>query len=224
MINLNISSSDIKKYSKFLVLALVVLIAAGAYFLWLPQYQEFRSNLEELSTKEEEIKLKKEHNRELEGNLNLLLDYKEKISKIETALPQEFSIASIVSFIQNKSSENGLILKEINLSSGAASAVSESSARGGEEAVLPSGVVVKNVAFNIVSSGRYSSFKNFLSSVWISSRLVNVSSISFEASLNEEETGTGASDIFDFNLELAASYYAPSLKTESSETATPSAK
>jgi len=101
MINLNLTSSDFKKYSKFAIVIIAGLLAVGIYFLWLPQYQSFKKNSEELANKEEEIELKKEYNRKLEGNLNLLLEYEEKISKIKTALPEKFSIASLISFIQN---------------------------------------------------------------------------------------------------------------------------
>lgn len=203
MINLKLSPADLKKYSKFLVLAIIILLGVGTYFLWWPEYQEFNLNSENLSNKEEEIRLKKEYNRELEGNLNLLLDYDEEISKIGTALPQKFSIASLISFIQNKASENGLSLSEINPSAEVTSAVSESSAKKEAETVLSSGLIVKNASFNIVSSGTYSSFKNFLSSVWKNSRIVNISSINF-SSPKEEAIG-----VFDFNLDITASYYVP---------------
>ena len=226
MINLNLSSSDIKKYSKLLILVAAALLAAGSYFLWWPQYKEYKANSEELNNKEEEVRLKKEYNRELEGSLNLLLEYEEKISKIETALPEKFSIASIISFIQNKNSESGLSLSSINPSGEATSAVSESSARAAKEEkeedkmVLSSGFEIKDVNFSITSAGSYSSFKNFLSAVWKSSRMANISSISFSSPAGEE----GGGSIFDFNIDLTVSYYAPASGTEFSGTSTPPAE
>ena len=211
MSNLKLNPSNLKKYSLFLALLAAVLLAAGIYFLWLPRYQNFKQNLQMLSSKEEEIDLKKEYNRELEGNLNLLTEYENELFKIKTALPEKFSISSLVSFIQNKNSESGLSLSEISFSEDAASAVSESSAKGGEMAP-PSGFVVKNVNFNIAVSGSYSAFKKFLSSVWKNSRMVNIGSVAFTSPFSEE----GAGNIFDFNLGITASYYAKA--EESAET------
>ena len=199
MANLDLTSSDLKKYSKLVIIVVIGLLAAGAYFLWWPQYQDFKKNSEELANKEEETKLKKEYNRELEGNLNLLLEYEEKISKIETALPERFSIASLINFIQSKNTENGLILSEINISSEAVSAVSASSAGKTEKIVSPGGFTIQKVNFGIIISGSYSSFKDFLSSVWKNSRMIDINSISF---VSPEE-----GSIFDFDLEITASYY-----------------
>jgi len=121
----------------------------------------------------------------LEALSERLLTYREQLSKIDSAFPASPSPAVIFNFFQKASSENGLILTEINMD-------------GTEQS---SGERIQEMYFSISVSGSYSAFKNFLSAIYASSRLIEVKSINFSSS----EEGR---DLFDFNLELKTQSYA----------------
>jgi len=116
-----------------------------------------------------------------------LSTYKEQLSKIDSALPKDPSVAALFNFFQKTSSENGLILTEVDMS--------------GLFSSESSGERIQKMSFSISVSGSYSAFKNFLSAVYRNSRLIKVKSISFSSSEQRK-------DLFDFNLNLETQSYA----------------
>lgn len=174
---------------KQIILAILVclfaLLALGGYFLCWPRYNEFQAKKSEIETKDEEIRLKEEYLSSLEAFSERLLTYSEQLSKIDSAFPVNPSPAVVFNFFQKASSENGLIITEIDMSK-----IEQSS--GGR---------IQETSFSISVSGSYSAFKNFLSAIYASSRIIEVKSIRFSS----DEEGR---DLFDFNLELRTQSYA----------------
>lgn len=166
-------------------------VVAG-YFFWVPKYREFKSNNAQINVEGEKVKLKKDYLFELESKLSALSDYEEILSKINSALPMEFSADALFSFVQKKASENGLIITEVDLS--------EASSRN---VIQEEGIVIDKIGITVTVTGKYSSFKDFLLSVYKNSRLIEVKSITFDHNKEESES----LDVFDFKLELEASYY-----------------
>lgn len=165
---------------------LLILVILGGVFLWRPQYQDFREKELEFQEKEMELEQKKEHYANLAGIYDELSEYEEELFKIDFALPQELSIPTLFYFIQKKSSENGLILKDMKVGK----MPSGQSAEG----------VIQRISFSVSVSGSYSAFKNFLSTIYKNAKLIEVNSISFSSS--EERIG-----LFDFNLTLSTHFY-----------------
>ena len=161
---------------------LLVLIILGGVFYWWPKYKEFRDLGIELKIKEEQVRQKEEYFAELRTIDERLEGYSEELAKIDSALPADPSIPALFNFIQQTSSENGLILEAIN-------APKISSLGGG------SGEKIQEISFSISFSGSYSAFKNFLSAIYGTARLIEVKSVKFSS---PEEGGT----IFNFILEL----------------------
>jgi len=186
------SISDLKKYTRYIVVFILFGLVIAGYFFWVPKYREFKSNNVQLDVESEKVKLKKDYLFELEGKLNSLIDYQDVISKINSALPVEYSPDSLFSFIQNKASENGLIVSDADLPE------NQPTVEPGIE-----GVIINKIKISATVTGKYSSFLNFLVAVYKNSRLIEVKSIKFEHT-KEEEYGA---DLFGFKLSLEASYY-----------------
>jgi len=193
-----LSVSDLKKYTKFIIIFIAILFLVGGYFLWWPKYQEFRKNGIDLDVESEKVKKKKDYIFELESILNGLNDYQEEILKISAALPLEYSASSLFSFVQKTASENGLIIKEADLS--------ESSIVKNQAVVEAGAIEIERIDISVTITGEYSSFKGFLSSIYKSSRLVEVKSINIVPAEKKGETEQ-APGLFDFSLELYAYYY-----------------
>jgi len=173
-----------KQIISIILICLFALLALGGYFLCWPRYKEFQEKKSEIETKDEEIRLKEEYLSNLETLSEKLLTYSEQLSKIDSAFPVNPSSAVIFNFFEKASSQNGLILTQVDMSE-----TQESSEGRIQE--IPSSISV---------SGSYSAFKNFLSAVYASSRIIEVKSINFSSS----EEGK---DLFDFDLELKTQSY-----------------
>jgi len=160
-----------------IIVLILILLLVGGYFLWWPQYQEFKDLKFQLEKKTERLTLQEEYFTELDGLLEQLRRYETELSRIDSALPTDvdFAVIGFFNFIQKRAPESGLILKDINL----------------EKAVPP------EISFNISVLGSYSALKNFLKEVLYKNiRMIKVESISF----SEPEGG----EFFTFDLRLTA--------------------
>jgi len=183
-----------KHTTLIILICLLILLTLGGYFLCWPKYQEFKGKKVEIETKDEEIGLKEEYLSNLEILSEKLSTYEEQLSKIDSALPEDPSVAALFNFFQKTSSENGLILTDIDVSELFSSG---DSAQDQES----SGERIQKMSFSLSVGGSYSAFKNFLSAVYKNSRLIEIKSISFSSS---EEV----KDLFDFSLNLETQFYA----------------
>lgn len=174
-----------KNLSIIIIVVLSLLIVIGGYLIWWPRYQEFKDKKEELETKDERIKEREGYLVNLKNLSEKLSSYQEEISKIETALSTEPSIAALFEFLKKTSSENGLLIKDTDI--------------GGLYSPKSSGEKIQKMPFSVSFIGSYSSFKNFLSSLYQSSRLIEAKSIKFSSPLKGENFFT-----FDLGLETYA--------------------
>ena len=89
-----------------------------------------------------------------------LKNYHEELSKIDSAIPRDPALPSLFDFLQKTSSQSGLLLENLGLAS-----------------VTQEGKLRKwNINLNL--KGDYSSFKDFVSTVEKSARLIKVERIS----------------------------------------------
>ncbi len=173
-----------KQIIPIILICLFALLVLGGYFICWPKYQEFKDKKTELETKNEEIRLKEEHLSTLETFSEKLLAYNEQLSKIDSAFPVNPSPAAVLSFLQKTSLENGLILTNVDMS----------------ETQQSSEERIQETSLSLSVNGSYSAFKNFLSAIYGSSRLIEVESISFSS---EKEK-----NFFDFDFKLKTQSYA----------------
>ncbi len=152
-------------YSIFFLIFSVLL-----FFLLISPKQVSLSTLNsELLQKKQEFESSDRSFQEILKTSERLKNYQEEISKVDSALPEDPSIPSLFNFIQKSSSQSGLLLENI-----------------GSISVKEEGKL-KKWTTNIKLKGDYSSFKNFVSILEKSARLIKVEKISL---LIEKETPT----------------------------------
>jgi len=171
---------------------LFIILILGAIFLFWPKYQELSSLKIELEKKKVELKQKEEYFASLNALREKLVDYEEELVKVDSALPSNPSTPVLFYNIQQIARENGLILKSISLKEAPAS-----SETGG----------VQDMSLSLGVSGSYIAFKNLLSAIYRSARLMEVESISFSSSEG------GKKDLFEFSVSLKMRIYQKAIKT-----------
>jgi Tfp pilus assembly protein PilO len=169
----------------YIVAFLLIILILGAVLIW-PKYQELNAIKIEIGAKETELQNIGEYYSDLEQTNLGLEEYADNLAKIETSLPSGPSLPSFLNFLQEKSSENGVVLKTINF-------ISSPSPISGKSKI-------KETSLNISFSAPYSAFKNFLSTLENSARLIEVESISFSSPEEKEKP-------FEFNLGLKIHSY-----------------
>lgn len=179
----------IKKYIPLILVLVFILLIGGGYFLISPKFQDFRIKKIEIETRDEEFRKKEEHFLNLENTLEQLSKYEDEISKINSALPSKPLEPDLLNYFQRLSSENGLILKDINIAS-------LLSAQG-----VP-GEKIKKLSFSVNLTGSYASFKSFILNLYRNARLIEIKSISFSGGSKEM-----TQDLFDIQLELETHSY-----------------
>jgi len=158
-------------YSIFFLLASVLI-----FFLFISPKKAFLSILNsELLQKKREFENLDKYFQEILKTLEKLKNYQEDISKIDAALPQDPSIPSLFDFLQKSSSQSGILLKNIG------------SINASEKGKL------KKWTINLQLEGNYPSFKDFLSMLERSARLIKVEKIS----------ALGEGELLNFTLTLS---------------------
>lgn len=145
----------------FLCFFITLSLAVGVY---LPKIRMLESLGTEIDIKEAEIEYHKEKVSLLNELSQKISQYQSEVQKINSALPAEPSLASLLNFLQLKAAENGLFLKKI-------SSFSVSPFKEKKE--------IKEIGFSLEVFGFYPSFKNFLSALERSARILEVEKISF---------------------------------------------
>ena len=142
-----------------------------ATFLIWPLYQEFKDLKNQVEEKQAELFETEKYFSNLSQISENISNYQDSLVKIESALPQEPSLASLLNFFQKESSENGLLLKNVN----------QAEVKRKEE---PKGILakVKETYLNLNLTGDYLSLRGFLESLEKSSRLIEVENISIDVS------------------------------------------
>ncbi len=147
-------------------------------FFWvLPQYQNMISIKKVLADFESAKREQENYFEQLKKTARELERYKETLSKIESALPNNPSLPQFFNFFQKLSSQSGFNFTQI-------SSITTDS--------LPQ-EDLKITKIEIIGSGNYLDFKNFLSGLETSSRLIEVENISFSS---------GEKEPFQFNLKV----------------------
>lgn len=161
---------------------LIILILGGGYLGW-TRYGQFKIKSAELEIAEKKFGEKQEYISKLRSLETELEKYSQETDKIESGLPQDPSVPALFNYVSQKSSENGLILRELNLGKIGQSAIGN----------------IKEISFPLAFSGSYPAFKNFLASVQKSVRMISIRAISFTSPEDEE--------LFDFNLDANSYFY-----------------
>lgn len=168
----------------FYTIIFIVLLLAGILFLWLPQYSDFSDTRAELLAKNVELQNKQEYFLSLQDLSLQLQGYREEMAKIKAGIPEKADTANTFNFIAAAGLQNGLILRNVNI---------EKTARVEERANI------MKTSVEVILSGSYPAFKNFLAELQFNSRLIAVEEISFKQPEQEQ--------IFTFNLKAKIHSY-----------------
>lgn len=133
-------------------------------FLVFPKYQTLNVLKKEILEKEEEFRSQEKYFETLQKTSEELKKYEDSLSKVDAALPKNPSLPELLNFIQKASSQSGLSLKGIS-----------------PAATSPFGGKIKETRINFLLVGNYPDFKNFLSILEKSARLIDVENISFSS-------------------------------------------
>jgi len=162
--------------------AIIILLIINSILIFLfivPKYQESNELQASLVKKQAEYDGRSDYSVKLLRILKDIEGRKDTLEKINSALPSDFSLSPVVYFLQKKATENQLTVKSIIFQSQNLPEISSQV----HDYTLPATKEkeVKNVTLAINLSGSYQGFKNFLYSLDKSTRLFQVSSISFSS-------------------------------------------
>lgn len=155
----------------------------GMAIIW-PRFQELGKIQASVQYASKELQYQEQYFAQLAETQEKLKDYEKGIAVIDSALPEDVSLPSLLNFIQKAGSQSGLGLKNISPFT-----VSDS----------PRNPELKQTHLSIEMIGDYSSFKEFLSVIEKSSRLIGVENISFSSPKE--------GNIFNFNLRIKVHSY-----------------
>jgi Tfp pilus assembly protein PilO len=159
---------SISKPIFIIITCFVLALVFGGGLVW-PKYQQLKNVNSDISVRTGEFDSNEEYFSSLAQISKELDKYKEEISKIDSALPEDPSVPSFLNFLQETCSQTGMLLDSIG-------PASISSSEGN----------VKEISLTLQVQGSYSSFKNFLSVLEKSSRLVETENISFSSPRDEK--------------------------------------
>jgi Tfp pilus assembly protein PilO len=129
----------------------------------MPKYEGLSSLDQEIFEKDIEFRSQEEYIRELEEIAKGLNEKEDEILKIDSALPQGSDIPDLLNFLQKTASQSGLMLEKVT-----------------PRYNLPGeGEKLAITQINFVLNGDYSNFKDFLSVIEKSARLIEVDTIGF---------------------------------------------
>lgn len=158
---------------------LLIILILGIIFFWWPKYQEISDLKLKIKEKKIELQNRKEYFSTLAQLSQKLSHYGSELNIIDFGLPQEPFLFDLLNYLERQSSQSGLILERFKLIG-----------------ISPSQKIkgLQETSLDFSCSGSYLAFKNFLSELQKSGRLIEVESISF-SSAREKET-------FSFNLKI----------------------
>ena len=183
------------------ITSLIVILLA--FFALLPKYEELDAKNFQLEARKADFENITDYFQNLTSQNERLAEYEESMAKINSALPDKPAMPSVLNFVKSTAEENGG-----SLTSAALSSSRKTTAKRKIEETGASDI--KENTFSITVAGSYSSFKNFLSVLEKSARLIEAESLSFSSfggMMAPIGTSDYLSDTFLFNLQMKVYSY-----------------
>ncbi|MFH1462398.1 MAG: type 4a pilus biogenesis protein PilO [bacterium] len=160
-------------------------VILGVVVLW-PKYQELGVVQKNIAEKEKNLEQQEQYFLNLDQIKEKLEEHDKALVKISSALPDDASLPSLLNFIQKASSQSGLVLKGI---SPFAISSYENIAN------------LQETQLSVQVFGSYPSFKNLLSILEESSRIIQMGNVSFSSPKEGDES------LFTFNVSIKVYSY-----------------
>jgi len=185
------------------IVIIITIVLLLVFFLVLPEYNNFKN----LQTKLASVKANKNAESSYYASITKtyfdLQNHKDDIKKIDDALPENADIGGLIYYLQATAKNSGLDVKNLFLSKS-----STPTAQGKNVSSI------KNIVFLVSLSGDYPSLGKFINSLEQSSRLFEITSISFGSSGTPGQTSTTSSlpqfqtqQQLNFNLQINTHSY-----------------
>jgi len=174
------------------IIIIFLIIFLLSYFVLLDKYNTLRLKKFDLEQKTKNFESLKEYFVKLSLMDEELDKHENEMQKIHSALPTESNVPSVFKFIQKITLENNLTLEQLSVTSTRGSKTSQ-------PVIDDSGI--KKIPFSLTVSGSYSDFKNFLSVLEKSARIIELEGMSFSYA----ETANPAK--ITFNLKMRVHSY-----------------
>lgn len=174
-------------------------LAAGV--IW-PRYQSFIVVQGKARDIRAELQFREEYLEKLGNVSEQLKKYKEPLSKINSALPDDLLLPTLFDLIESQAAQTGLTLKKINVKETVLAFEEDIPEEVFFEEYMPEEDVLKlqktKILLNVL--GSYDSFKDFIFVMENSARLIKIENISFDSPKEKE-------DPFAFNIEIKIHSY-----------------
>lgn len=175
-----------------LILFIILLMV---FFLVVPEYKTFRQLQTELGEKKAEYNAEFDYYAAISKTYFELQSRKGDIQKIDDALPGNPNFGQLVYYFQKTASENGLLVRDLFLSKSAQNNTGEKAS-------------VKDLVFSMDLMGNYPSLENFMVALENSSRLFEITSISFgSGAVQTAQSQFQTQQISSFSLQVKTHSY-----------------
>jgi len=177
----------------FIILLLV-------FFLVVPEYNTFGKLQTQLGEKKAEFNAEFDYYAAISKVYFDLQGRQDDIKKIDDALPSYPSLGNLIYFLQKTAKDNGLMVKDLFLSK---------SSQGSAGSNVSDNV--KDIVFSINLLGDYASLEGFAVSLEKSSRILEITNISFGSasapSLESSQSQFQIQQTYSFNLQIKTHSY-----------------
>ena len=181
----------------FIAIGILLCCAAGGVFFWWPKIQAYYSIEQQVASMDRQLEEKAQYFSKLLETSQKLNDYKDSISKIDSAFPTDpnVSVPPLIVYMLKVVAESGVSVKGLNIGT----SVSEKSESGLNETKFDLGG----------SSASYAAFKNLVNNIYLNARMIDVDSVSLTAP-SASSPGEGqaqAASEYEFSLSLRTNFY-----------------
>ena len=151
------------------IVIILVVISLLTFFLVVPEYNKFQDLQSQLGEKQAEYVAQHDYYSAIDKIYYDLQSRKDDIGKIDNALTSDPTLGTTTYFLQQAAKDNGLIIKDLFLSKTSQSNSSNNSS------------ATKEIIFSVDLLGNYPSLEGFIISLENSSRIFEITSISFNS-------------------------------------------
>lgn len=186
---------------KTLIISIAFLfVLVFSTFVVLPKYQDLRMMQLIVAEKRAELSLVEEHISHLNYLAKELQKRQDQFATIEAAIPRGPEIPSLLHFLQNACSENGLVLIEVkSFATVPVKKDQQTDSQESKKAVVSSKKELKETQLSLEILGTVDSLLNLILKIEKSSRLIGVRSLA----LTTPEKG----DVFSFKIGIKVYSY-----------------
>lgn len=200
---------EINKPATILIGILIILTIV--FLFAIPKYQEFSDLQAMLAKKQAEYDGASQYYAKITDIIKQIGDKQDALSKIDSSLPSDGSVAPLIYYFKQKANETGLTIKSITLSQFSSTNADKPAPTGSSNnpAMAAMKNKIKDVVFTIEMVGNYQGLKNLLGAIDRSARLFEVNAVSFTSvqSLQASTKAPSKLQTYSFKLELKTHTY-----------------